>query len=173
MKALSLTVTLFLCLCSFSIAQEQKKELGTARLKNEKGEFIANGKLEIVEGRVGLRGIKGAGFALLSSDLTDPPNLTEKKEVQGKPATVRITEDDRCILEDENFFFLFDVSYGAMPDYSSSFAINTRFLLPPKKTITLWQYIVTVGEGGGEVTVKHGTIVNRKNVSVKKAVETK
>jgi hypothetical protein len=169
MKALSAALALLLLLSGAGTAQEKKTPLGTSSLKNEKREFIANGEFEIVEGRLALRGIKGASFVLLPDDLTSPHSFTDTKGTQGEPAIVRISEDKRCTLQDKNFFFLYDTSYGVTPDYSSSFARNTRFVLPPTKPIRLWEHVVVAGEGGGEVAVKHGTIVGSRNVSVKKA----
>jgi len=145
---------------------------GTASIEIEKGVFIATGQLEVVSGWIVIKGIKGATFKVFPGLDTRPnpsPRLNEK--ASAPPAVVTLTPNDQWRLDDDTFMFLIDSSYGLNPDFSSSFARNTRIFLPPNKRMDIWGNQVSSGEKGGELLVRNGKLVNIKGAKIDKPKE--
>jgi hypothetical protein len=142
---------------------------GTASIEIEGGKLIATGQLQVVSGWIAVKGVQGARFKLFAGFDTRPTPSTRLKEKSSTPpAVVTLTANDEWKLDDDRFMFLIDSSYGLNPDFSSSFARNTRMVLPPNKTIELWGNQVSIGEKGGEIIVRNGNIETMKDAKVKK-----
>jgi len=141
---------------------------GTAYIKNEKGDYAANGKLELVDGSVAVRGLKGAKFRSLAWDLPPLQEAKPKKKTDTRQAVLTLSQDGNWVLEDENFAFLIDTSYGLRPNFAASFGRNSRLKLPPNKSLKLGDLTVSAQEKGGEVDILDGFIVAKRNVRVEK-----
>ncbi len=142
---------------------------GTAIIENEKGSRIATGQLQVVSGWIAVKGLKGASFKLVPEFDTRPtPSNRLAEKASTPPTVVTLTPSDEWKLDDDTFMFLIDSSYGLNPDFSSSFARNTRILLPPNKTIELWGNKVSTDAKGGELLVRNGKVVNLKGAKIDK-----
>lgn len=139
---------------------------GTAYIKNERGEYIANGKLELVDGSAAVRGLKGAKFQSLGRDMPSVKEAKPVRKAETRQAIVTLALDGSWLLEDENFVFLIDTSYGLRPDFAASFGRNTRLKLPPNKSLKLGDLTVSAQKKGGEVDILDGHIVAKRNVTV-------
>ena len=140
---------------------------GTGEIEDEQGATIAKGNLVMVDGWIALQCPKGAKFNLLPKLDTDTQTReTWPKDANDKPAAVTLNQQQEWEVQDDNFFFLFDASYGLVVDFASSFARDTNLKVPYPTELALWGSKVTVGKDGGTIRVVHGKIVGGQNVSV-------
>jgi hypothetical protein len=141
---------------------------GSAVLKNEKDETVADGDLSCVDGFVAACGKKGVAFAF--TPLAGP--LPENTWLKGKVkefAAVELTKANTWSLKDNNLYFFIEmpvVTLGINILLDASLA-RASMISFPKGDYNLWGYTITIGEGGGRLKFLYGKIIDGSNAVVK------
>lgn len=139
---------------------------GDLAIENQKGEIIAEGKAEIEEGCIALRGKKGASFEYDSQ--TSKMDLRKWSDKEpGKFAKISMTKNQWTIGNDNFFFLMHDQVMGRTTEILLPESITRASILTlPKGNHELFGYKIKAMKDGARVKFLRGIIVECNDCNI-------